>query len=238
MVELSLANLPRESENRNIPNKYYILRPRSARSKVKGHLQLYHAFIKEQNADGADGEDENGEDDDVTVEDVDTPSEAGGASGGGQAGSGGSRRQRGNSEADWEIVGNTEQPATASASEEGPAQVTNGGGGSSDGPALPAGWEERTDANGRTYYVNHVARSTQWHHPGMVSDATGGSSAGGDASSGENSRYVLCLTCTQTSGSMPFRFHIGAEFTLVRTTTSPGCLSASLRTARRASSRR
>ena len=28
------------------------------------------------------------------------------------------------------------------------------------------GWEERQDANGRTYYVNHVARTTQWQYPG------------------------------------------------------------------------
>lgn len=30
---------------------------------------------------------------------------------------------------------------------------------------LPSGWEERQDANGRTYYVNHLARSTQWERP-------------------------------------------------------------------------
>lgn len=30
---------------------------------------------------------------------------------------------------------------------------------------LPPGWEERLDANGRTYYVNHLARSTQWERP-------------------------------------------------------------------------
>jgi E3 ubiquitin-protein ligase NEDD4 len=30
---------------------------------------------------------------------------------------------------------------------------------------LPAGWEERQDANGRTYFVNHIARSTQWERP-------------------------------------------------------------------------
>jgi hypothetical protein len=35
---------------------------------------------------------------------------------------------------------------------------------------LPAGWEERQDANGRTYYVNHVARTTQWQRP--VSDVS------------------------------------------------------------------
>lgn len=30
---------------------------------------------------------------------------------------------------------------------------------------LPTGWEERQDANGRTYYVNHIARTTQWERP-------------------------------------------------------------------------
>jgi len=30
---------------------------------------------------------------------------------------------------------------------------------------LPAGWEERQDANGRTYFVNHIARTTQWDRP-------------------------------------------------------------------------
>ena len=38
----------------------------------------------------------------------------------------------------------------------------------SSGGTLPPGWEERQDANGRTYYVNHVARTTQWQHPGSV----------------------------------------------------------------------
>lgn len=30
---------------------------------------------------------------------------------------------------------------------------------------LPTGWEERQDANGRTYYVNHIGRTTQWERP-------------------------------------------------------------------------
>ena len=42
MVELPLTGMPREVEGRVVPHKYYILRPRSARSKVRGHLQLYH----------------------------------------------------------------------------------------------------------------------------------------------------------------------------------------------------
>lgn len=33
---------------------------------------------------------------------------------------------------------------------------------------LPPGWEERQDANGRTYYVNHIARTTQWERPTFV----------------------------------------------------------------------
>lgn len=45
---------------------------------------------------------------------------------------------------------------------------------SSLGPAdapLPSGWEERTDANGRTFYVNHVDRTTQWHRPPLSDTA-------------------------------------------------------------------
>ena len=47
--------------------------------------------------------------------------------------------------------------------------------GSRGNAGLPPGWEERQDANGRTYYVNHVARSTQWNHPAASerSDSSG-----------------------------------------------------------------
>jgi hypothetical protein len=51
MIELSLLAIPKESEGRIIPPKKYPLQPRSARSKVKGHLHLYAAFI----ADPAEG---------------------------------------------------------------------------------------------------------------------------------------------------------------------------------------
>ncbi|CAH2089117.1 unnamed protein product [Euphydryas editha] len=52
---------------------------------------------------------------------------------------------------DWELVEPSEQV--------GNVQPVIGG------DPLPLGWEERQDANGRTYYVNHVARSTQWERP-------------------------------------------------------------------------
>ncbi|XP_020796987.1 E3 ubiquitin-protein ligase NEDD4-like isoform X2 [Boleophthalmus pectinirostris] len=34
-------------------------------------------------------------------------------------------------------------------------------------PALPPGWEERQDNLGRTYYVNHETRTTQWQRPSV-----------------------------------------------------------------------
>ncbi|XP_078076322.1 E3 ubiquitin-protein ligase NEDD4-like isoform X9 [Mustelus asterias] len=35
-------------------------------------------------------------------------------------------------------------------------------------PPLPPGWEEKTDNLGRTYYVNHNNRTTQWQRPSLV----------------------------------------------------------------------
>ncbi|XP_017694619.1 PREDICTED: E3 ubiquitin-protein ligase NEDD4-like [Lepidothrix coronata] len=52
-------------------------------------------------------------------------------------------------------------------------------------PGLPSGWEERKDAKGRTYYVNHNNRTTTWTRPivqlaedGMVAPGTSGSGSG------------------------------------------------------------
>ncbi|XP_045118383.1 E3 ubiquitin-protein ligase Nedd-4-like isoform X2 [Portunus trituberculatus] len=123
-VELSLVNLPREVEGRQIPHRHFKLQQRSSRSRVKGHLQVYMAYIAD---DGASNSGASGEQ---------TPEEAG-----------------------WEVV----SIDNSSGQEESPAQpvvVPN----DSQSP-LPGGWEERQDANGRTYYVNHNARTTQWERP-------------------------------------------------------------------------
>lgn len=90
MVELPImagGNIPQERQGRNIPHKYYILRPRSAKSKVKGHLQLYHAFIP----------DEDHPEDDIEAE---------------QHGDSNRVPTRATEE-DWEIVGNSEAAATS-----------------------------------------------------------------------------------------------------------------------------
>ncbi|MFH4977284.1 hypothetical protein AB6A40_003993 [Gnathostoma spinigerum] len=43
--------------------------------------------------------------------------------------------------------------------------IVDGPGGSASLPPLPPGWDERQDANGRTYYINHATRTTQWERP-------------------------------------------------------------------------
>ncbi|XP_065168760.1 E3 ubiquitin-protein ligase Nedd-4 isoform X2 [Atheta coriaria] len=140
MVELPLSTLPQEQDGRTINPVKYILRPRSgysARSRVRGTLEIYHAYLKD-NPPPVQPQ--------ASTESADSAA--------GAAGSG---------EPDWEIV--------------------DGGGGGGGGGAvgvdvdsgipLPAGWEERQDANGRTYYVNHNARTTHWERPtfnGNVAD--------------------------------------------------------------------
>lgn len=152
MVELTLQNCPVESAGRNIPHKYYILRPRSAKSKVKGHLQLYVAYVNDGTEPPSD----------------ETETEAAPAWNGVQ------RVPTRATEEDWEIVGNNENAATSlngAISEDlqlpsTPSSTATPSSGGAGILTLPPGWEERQDANGRTYYVNHVARTTQWQYPG------------------------------------------------------------------------
>ncbi|KAE8748048.1 hypothetical protein FOCC_FOCC005243 [Frankliniella occidentalis] len=140
LVELNLQNIPYEAEGRSIPSKHYVLLPRSsARSRVKGHLELYHAWMREPGATSSQEE-----------------------------GSGRLRRlsERSSTENDstWEMV------EADQAQLERPAQS----GDREQSIHLPLGWEERLDGNGRTYYVNHVARTTQWERP-TVSEINAGS---------------------------------------------------------------
>lgn len=112
MVELPLSQLPKESDEDGVqvPIKSYPLRPRSARSKVRGQLDLYHAYIQDQNASNE-------------------------------------------SQLDWEIIESNSSISSNS-------NIANNA-----ADTLPSGWEERQDANGRTYYVNHLQRTTQWERP-------------------------------------------------------------------------
>lgn len=51
LVELPLASISTERPNKIINQKHYILRPRTSKSKVKGTLQLYHAYVFPRNHD-------------------------------------------------------------------------------------------------------------------------------------------------------------------------------------------
>ncbi|XP_033239837.1 E3 ubiquitin-protein ligase Nedd-4 isoform X3 [Drosophila pseudoobscura] len=127
MVELTLVNLPTEQEGRTIGDQGYTLRPRSsAKSRIKGNLKIYHAFIRE-------------------TREQSEPSSS-------------------NSDGEWEHV----EATNASDTSAQPHPFPTGG-----NDALPAGWEERQDANGRTYYVNHTARTTQWERPTVLNSNSG-----------------------------------------------------------------
>ena len=115
---------------------------------MRGHLQLYHAYIHESSPPMDTVAERQGEVQEVGLaeaepgwEMLDSAEGAVGGEEGGAAGGGGGEV----SEAGRDSAGNTNHSL-----------------------ALPAGWEERQDANGRTYYVNHIARTTQWQHPGIT----------------------------------------------------------------------
>lgn len=127
MVDLPLVNLPKEQEGRVIPPVKYLLLPRSVKSRVRGHLEIYHAYLY-------DGED-------APVAAPEEPINTN----------------------EWEIVGEGREESAAQ------PVLVNSSLAETQTP-LPHGWEERQDANGRTYFVNHLARTTQWERPTLTSN--------------------------------------------------------------------
>jgi E3 ubiquitin-protein ligase NEDD4 len=148
-VRLPLHNINSEKPHKIINQRNYILRPKSARSKVKGHLQLYHAYL--QTSTDSESLSESSRDSPLMRSNGDRLSD---------------NWPRVIEENGWELVESNDLAST---------DTTNPANESSDRPAvstlapLPEGWEERQDANGRTYYVNHIARETQWERPVVTS---------------------------------------------------------------------
>ncbi|XP_033108884.1 E3 ubiquitin-protein ligase NEDD4-like isoform X3 [Anneissia japonica] len=112
-VQIPLYTVQPQNANTWNNHKDYILRPRSARSRVKGFLRMTLAYT------------------------------------------GGAALQNSlmTDEPDWELVESENLTNTPSTSRQ------------EEGPPLPQGWEERTDANGRVFYICHTTRTTQWHRP-------------------------------------------------------------------------
>ncbi|PVD19538.1 hypothetical protein C0Q70_20027 [Pomacea canaliculata] len=131
-IPLRFTNISTEASGRDIPCKNWVLRPRSVRSRVRGHLMLYIAYLEPENqADAADD-----------------PA-------GGQT----------NHEPGWEMLELDSALREAGASGPVTTDENSQAAPSENLEPLPPGWEERTDPQGRTYYVNHNSRTTQWARP-------------------------------------------------------------------------
>ena len=74
MVELPLSTLPKEADGRVIPPKKHNLQPRSARSKVKGYLSIYAAFIPNPSENTVEDSPQNGNPEHVEAVDAVTAS--------------------------------------------------------------------------------------------------------------------------------------------------------------------
>ncbi|XP_052743647.1 E3 ubiquitin-protein ligase NEDD4 isoform X5 [Bicyclus anynana] len=142
MVEIPLTGAPVESaaQTRAPPAKYP-LRPRRsvARSRVRGYIEVYHALVGRVGEPGAEPAPEPAPDGWEMVEPAPQVGTVQPVSS--------IPSLTGD---DWQLVEATD------------FDVAIGG------DVLPPGWEERQDANGRTYYVNHIARSTQWERPTLT----------------------------------------------------------------------
>ncbi|XP_060805534.1 E3 ubiquitin-protein ligase NEDD4 isoform X5 [Amyelois transitella] len=142
MVELPLAAVPAESAaSARAAAVKYPLRPRRsvARSRVRGFIEVYVGLVGRVGPP-ADGDAAPAHDDWELVEpaaQLGQPVQP--------VSEGAARTVPSFTGEDWEIVE--------------ASQFVIGG------DPLPPGWEERQDANGRTYYVNHIERSTQWERP-------------------------------------------------------------------------
>ncbi|XP_028032266.1 E3 ubiquitin-protein ligase NEDD4 isoform X5 [Bombyx mandarina] len=143
MVEVPLGSVPAESAASTRPNVVkYPLRPRRsvARSRVRGYIEVYHALVGRVGDPATDEAANRTADDWEMVEPINqvgTVQPVHDTSAGGAG-----------ADDDWELVDASQL-----------LNITIGG------DALPPGWEERQDANGRTYYVNHIERTTQWERP-------------------------------------------------------------------------
>ncbi|KAK3097984.1 hypothetical protein FSP39_015053 [Pinctada imbricata] len=181
LVEIPLSHtfINTENSDSDIPTKNYILRPRSSRSRVKGCLLLYLAFVPTESDEGQEQEEETqneaGAQDNSEVSnqpgwemvDLENAINESGASGPTNNQSetanstpaeplppGWEKRIHPTTNRIYYINHNTrttqwEPPTNTSTSD-----------------SLPEGWEEKTDSNGRTYYINTNTRTVQWTRPG------------------------------------------------------------------------
>ncbi|KAH7644454.1 e3 ubiquitin-protein ligase nedd-4-like [Dermatophagoides farinae] len=181
-VDLALNNIPTETTDMVIEPQRYTLQQRSQKSKVRGHLEIYHAYI-DAPATSTTHSTSTLDAGEESIDDNDDQNE-------------------------WEIVN---EPRTNN--------INHDRSGSQED--LPNGWEERQDSNGRTYYVNHNTRTTQWTRPSTnntrplsatssTSDAqTSSSNIGGDAI--DQQTTSPSTVNQQQQQAFYRRFHVGSS---------------------------
>ncbi|XP_052863204.1 E3 ubiquitin-protein ligase Nedd-4-like [Anopheles cruzii] len=157
LVDLTLINLPREQEGRTIAFKTYPLRSKRQSSlrgtKVRGSLVLYHAIMR---------------DDDPLVVRTFGGGSASAAQAAGTAWSPVSSGDRTSSPAAASTPVLTTAPSQAAGPNLHQLQQHHYHERQQQPEPLPPGWEVRQDPVGRTYYVNHIARTTQWERPSIL----------------------------------------------------------------------
>ncbi|XP_060938439.1 E3 ubiquitin-protein ligase NEDD4-like isoform X2 [Limanda limanda] len=68
-------------------------------------------------------------------------------------------------------------------------------------PGLPPGWEERKDAKGRTYYVNHNSRTTTWTRPIVQLTEDGPSTSAAAAAAAASSSSAAATASSSTASA-------------------------------------
>ncbi|XP_035463772.2 E3 ubiquitin-protein ligase NEDD4-like isoform X11 [Scophthalmus maximus] len=69
-------------------------------------------------------------------------------------------------------------------------------------PGLPPGWEERKDAKGRTYYVNHNSRTTTWTRPIVQLTEDGASTSAAAAAAAASSAAAAAASTSASGGAL------------------------------------
>lgn len=159
-VELRLFSLPTEGPNVTIHAGYYMLKPRSSKSRVSGNLQLRLSFLSPDDAPQTG----------TSVERIPVADTASNLAFVENHYPVPSSPPRPNAAA----LSFIDEPAPSSpmqveslSGDEEPSRATT-----RPQEALPAGWEERQDANGRTFFIDHSTRTTSWVRPTGQSNTT------------------------------------------------------------------
>ncbi|KAM9054919.1 E3 ubiquitin-protein ligase NEDD4-like isoform 3-T3 [Megaptera novaeangliae] len=154
-VDIPLSHLPTEDPTMERPYTFkdFLLRPRSHKSRVKGFLRLKMAYMPKNGGQDEENSEPRDEMEEATVRAGEHRSEDEGHTRP-VAIKAASPSPLCAPQPGWEVVDSND--SASQHQEELPP------------PPLPPGWEEKVDNLGRTYYVNHNNRTTQWHRPSLM----------------------------------------------------------------------